>query len=437
MPKTPKKKNKTTRPYKRRRSKGSRTGRIFALTFGFIVLISLSLYGFYYLKNNTSSDPGGPSASQISGLIGDADDNIAGAFFDLGISLKDVKSKKVYKKEKEGVSWEYKEIRVGVPQGPSEEELKSVFSKYLSKTPALQQKFGSAGNSLTAEIKINDYDTHRITFAFPAQKPAPEKIVKDGAIPEPKSADVGETPDSSKVLPYSTSIRPKVVIIVDDIGVNKKQIDALLELPGPVTFAVLPNLSYSDYAAEMARNEGWEVILHLPMEPKESSGYVAADAGESVLLVGVSKKDILAKLNENLSSVPYVRGVNNHMGSKFMQSEELMKLVLKEIKGKGLFFVDSMTSSDSVGYETAAKMGMKTTKRDLFLDDSSKGSGYVKSQIEKLVKISEKKGYAIGICHPYPDTIKALSEMLPQIKNKVELTTVSNILDDRREVSER
>lgn len=441
MPKKPKKNTKTRRPYKRKRRKGGRTGRIFALTFGFIILISLSLYGIYYFKNNISIDPGGsstPEIAQINDIIADVDANIASAFFDLDISLKDIKSKNVYKKEKGGVSWEYKRISVGVPPGASEREVKSLFNKYLSRTPALEQKFSSSGNTLTADIKINNYDTHRIRFEFPRHKPeAPQKIVEGKQSTETKRADIDKAPNRSDGLPYGASIRPKVVIIIDDIGVNKNQVDSLLKLDEPVTLAVLPNLPYSDYAAEMAMKKGWDVILHLPMEPKESSGYLAADAGESVLLTGLPKKDILTKLDENLSSVPYVRGVNNHMGSKFMQSEELMELVLNELKGRGMFFVDSMTSSDSMGYETATKLGVKTAKRDLFLDNSSEGTGYVKSQIEKLVQISEKKGYAIGICHPYPATVKALSEVLPQIKNRVELTTVSKVIGDKRELSER
>lgn len=235
----------------------------------------------------------------------------------------------------------------------------------------------------------------------------------------------------------SAVFEPKVAIIVDDIGMSKGPIDKLIELPAPVTLAVLPNLPYSRYAAEAARNKGLDVMLHLPMEPMESSGYTGSDAGEDALLVGLPKEAVLAKLDENLSSVPYIKGVNNHMGSKFMENQELMDMVLEEIDGRGLFFIDSLTSSGTVGYKTALKMGMKTGKRDVFLDDSSKDAAYVKSQIEKLVGIAEKNGYAVGICHPYPGTVEALTEMMPQIDGRVDIVPVSSILTGGSEVSER
>lgn len=235
----------------------------------------------------------------------------------------------------------------------------------------------------------------------------------------------------------SAGFEPKIAIIVDDIGMSKGPIDKLVGLPAPVTLAVLPNLPYSRYAAESARNRGLDVMLHLPMEPMESSGYTGADAGEDALLVGQTKEAVRAVLDKNLSSVPYIKGVNNHMGSKFMENQELMDMVLEEIDGRGLFFIDSMTSSGSVGYKTALAIGMKTGKRDVFLDDPSKDAAYVKSQMEKLVGIAEKNGYAVGICHPYPATVQALTEMMPQLENRVNIVPVSGILTGVSAVSER
>ena len=111
----------------------------------------------------------------------------------------------------------------------------------------------------------------------------------------------------------SANGKPKIAIIIDDIGLDKNQIDRLLDISVPLNFAILPDLPYSNYAAKMANDKGWEVILHLPMEPKETSGYFAEDAGENALLVGLPKSEILDRLKYNLSSVPYVKGVNNHM----------------------------------------------------------------------------------------------------------------------------
>jgi polysaccharide deacetylase 2 family uncharacterized protein YibQ len=253
-----------------------------------------------------------------------------------------------------------------------------------------------------------------------APKRADEKPAQKAESPKPT-----ESPTDKKAAAPDGQ-RPRVAIIVDDIGQHKEPIDRLLELKGPITFAT-----------EKAHARGWDVILHLPMEPMESSGYTGQDAGEDALLVGQSKEAILARLDTNLSSFPYIEGVNNHMGSKFMENDELMELVLERINSKGLYFVDSMTTAKSVGYEKAAGLGMKTVKRDVFLDLSSKGPDYVKSQLKKLVEISGKKGAAVGICHPYDATIEALTEYMPVLEGEIELSNASDVVSSGREVSGR
>jgi polysaccharide deacetylase 2 family uncharacterized protein YibQ len=145
--------------------------------------------------------------------------------------------------------------------------------------------------------------------------------------------------------------------------------------------------------------------------------------------MGLPKDKILDKLEKNLSSIPYIKGVNNHMGSKFTENTELMELVLEKIKSKGLFFVDSRTSETTVGFKIAKKLGIKTAERDIFLDEGSQRSDYIRSQIEKLINVSKEKGYAIGICHPYPDTVKVLSEVIPDIQKEVEIIPVSGVVN--------
>ncbi|MGD9652604.1 MAG: divergent polysaccharide deacetylase family protein [Candidatus Dadabacteria bacterium] len=272
------------------------------------------------------------------------------------------------------------------------------------------------------------------------KKPGDKPAVKADApkpTPEPKPGGEKKAESKDKKAALHGGIKPRVAIIVDDIGQHKEPIDKLLALEGPLTFAILPNLPYSTYAAEKAHAKGWDVILHLPMEPMESSGYTGQDAGEDALLVGQTKEAIIAQLDKNLAAFPYVEGVNNHMGSKFMENDELMELVLERINSKGLYFVDSLTTAKSVGYKKASSLGMRTVKRDVFLDLSSKGPDYVKSQLDKLVKISEKNGHAVGICHPYNATIEALAEYMPALESEVEMSNASDVVSRRKEVSER
>jgi hypothetical protein len=327
-------------------------------------------------------------------------------------------------------------------------EIKSVFKKSFPAGKSYELTFKGSGGALTAELRTSGFRTHVIKFEPPSQKAPPAKVVKEKEGGTGKEREGGEIeparepgkpaePVGKSAGTESGAFKPKVAIIVDDIGMSKEPVDKLIQLPVPVTLAILPNLPYSEYAAEAAGKRGWDVMLHLPMEPMESSGYMGPDAGEDALLVGLPKEAVLAKLNKNISSVPNIIGVNNHMGSKFMENQELVEVVLEEIKRRGLFFVDSLTSAGSVGYKTALDLGVKTGKRDVFLDNSSKDPAYVKSQIEKLVEIAGKNGYAVGICHPYPSTVEALKEMMPEIGGRVDVVPVSSVLTRGSEISER
>ena len=432
-----------------RRKKDARVTRIVVFTIGFIVLLFFGLYGINYLKENASSDLEGRrlSVSEMDNLIKEVDNGLTGAFFNAGISSKNIKSRKVYDKEFENLTWEYKDISISPEKGVNSEKVKkSLKDSILSKLP-VKHEYKASQNSLAVYIRINDVTTHKLQFGFDKKKPAQaktenkksNKVVKkedSKKLEDDIAKSLKETKSSvSKKETLNTGLpKPKIVIIVDDLGQEKKPIDDLLKIPAPITFAVLPNLPYSNYAAEKADKKGWDVILHMPMEPKESSGYTGVDAGSEVLLVGLPKDAILTKLNESLSSVPNVKGVNNHMGSKFMENDELTELILQDLKRKGLLFVDSKTSSGSKGYETGLKLGMKTAQRDIFLDNSSKDSTYVKKQLEKLIDISKRNGSAIGICHPYPSTVKALSEMIPKIENEVEVVSISNIVDNGNKI---
>ena len=430
----PTKKNTSRKPRRTRRKKSAKLTRIALFTLGFLIVLFIGVYGLHLAKDKASGP--GISQSELNDAIESTDSNLRGAYFDMGISSEHLRSQKPQNKSKDNISWEFKEIVIQAPQKLSQKEVKETLGESFSKVPGLEGEFKEGASSITAILTINDIETHRIKFNF---KPPPgkQKIVKKESEETTKETKKVEDQDkkSAKLEEHiqeykqSATVKPKVVIIVDDIGMSKSSIDKLLQIQAPLTIAVLPNLPHSEYAANEAHKKGREVMLHLPMEPKESSGYTAVDAGEDALIVGLPKSEIQRRIDKNLSSIPHIQGVNNHMGSKFMESEELLELVMKEIKAKDLYFVDSMTSGASMGSEAASKYGVRSAERDIFLDDASKGSAYVKSQLKHLVKVSQKKGYAIGICHPYPGTVKALSEMIPQMQEEVEIASMSTLLD--------
>jgi uncharacterized protein len=422
------------RGFKRlKRKDGTKTSRVFILTVGFIVFLGISLYGLLYVKKKISEEiPTKRPSSSGSVNLKEVDTYVMSALFNLGVTIGDIESKKVYIRKKGEFTWEFKDIEIHLPEGITEKRVKLTLTEALSR-PDISWELKKNGNSLISKVEVNGLPTHNLRFDLHERKP--EK--KEGKI-EGKNPSASK--EQAKLLEEKPDIReperrifnkekPKVVIIVDDLGLNKEPIDRLLEIPASLSFAVLPNLPYSQYAARMAYKKGRDVILHLPMEPMDSSGYTGADAGDGVLLVGLSKDKILSKLEKDLASVPYINGVSNHMGSKFTENGELMELILERIKSKGLFFVDSKTSPRTTGFQIAKKLGMKTAERDVFLDEGSQGASYVRSQIERLINVSKRKGYAIGICHPYPDTVKVLTQMIPEVEKEVEIIPISGVVN--------
>jgi len=233
------------------------------------------------------------------------------------------------------------------------------------------------------------------------------------------------TPTAADKIAEKKPRRPGVILIIDDLGYNKESIDRILRIKQPLNLAVLPHLPHSQYAARAAYRGGKDVILHLPMEPKYSSGYTADDAGEGVLLLGFSMDQMREELRRNIMAVPNIVGVNNHMGSKFMENEEPVKMLMRELKARNLYFVDSLTTPDSRGYSVAKRLGVKVLKRDIFIDQNEQGKEYTMEQLDRLVRIAEKNGIAVGIGHPYPQTIDALAEYMPKIEKKVEFVKIS------------
>lgn len=220
--------------------------------------------------------------------------------------------------------------------------------------------------------------------------------------------------------------RYSIAIVVDDLGLDNKAAEELLRLDVPLTFSILPLRPFSRRIAQRAHAEGREVILHLPLEPK---GYPLKDSGNGTLFVSMGEKELLRQLREDLEAVPYIKGVSNHMGSRFMEHGEKVRLVLRELKRKNLFFLDSLTTPKSKGFRIAQELGLKTGKRRLFLDNEIEVKD-IKIQLARLIRIARARGKAIGICHPYPSTITALKEMIPKFQAEgVAIVPLSQILD--------
>jgi len=197
-------------------------------------------------------------------------------------------------------------------------------------------------------------------------------------------------------------------------------------LPAKMSFAVMPGLPQSRKIAMLARQNGSELLLHLPMEPINRNG---KRAPIGTLRSDMTPMQFMATLSEDIESVPGARGVNNHEGSALTENKEAMKFLMAELKTRDLFFVDSRTNPKSVAYSTARDFGLKAAKRDVFLDNEIDNPEYIRERLEELLRIAKKNGSAIAIGHPHPVTIGELRKWLPTVEEQnVEIVPVSALL---------
>lgn len=233
-----------------------------------------------------------------------------------------------------------------------------------------------------------------------------------------------------------SSTLPLVSIIIDDLGNERLAGIAALELPGSVSYAFLPGTPYARVLAELAHRLEREVLLHVPMEPADGR-----PLGPGGLLHSMDQASVVKSLLHSLHAVPHIAGVSNHMGSLLTARAHSMRWIMDTIRDFGdLYFVDSRTTPSSVAQAVALERGLRTIARDVFLDDD-RSPDAILAQFHHLIAHAKKRGSALGIGHPYPETLEILGAILPQIEELgVRLVPVSTLVErrtrwQRREVS--
>tara|TARA_X000000368_G_scaffold192122_1_gene151494 strand:+ start:242 stop:1093 length:852 start_codon:yes stop_codon:yes gene_type:complete len=217
-----------------------------------------------------------------------------------------------------------------------------------------------------------------------------------------------------------------IVLVIDDFGYRNDSIsDGFLELPVPITCAVLPGHNQSSRFAKKAINAGKEVIVHMPMQ----SAIASSGEDEFKLKIGMTSEEIEWRLNEALNEIPEAVGINNHQGSKATTDGKVMAVVASVLKNKNKFFLDSRTSSKTVGENTMRSAGVPTARRHIFLDNDLSIEN-ISKQLDKLVTVAEKKGLAIGIGHVKGNTLKVLEEKIPAlVEQGFEFKFLSQVVD--------
>lgn len=253
------------------------------------------------------------------------------------------------------------------------------------------------GSKLLFVVGSGKYDTHRLEFTKAAA--APEK---------------------------PTRTRPRLALVIDDLGYARNGVvKDILSMDLPLTISVLPGLQHSTYALRRAQEAGKCTILHLPMEPEEEHG---SDTDE--VRTDMDDAAIEAVVERYVRSLPGIKGVNNHQGSRATADRRVMEAVLRVLEEHGLFFLDSLTSSKSVAYNTAKDMGVPAARNYAFLDDDTEDPEVIADNLRRLVAVAKKQGTAVGIGHPRRSTLQALKDNEAYLKRAgVDLVYLTDIVE--------
>ncbi|TQV89208.1 divergent polysaccharide deacetylase family protein [Aliikangiella coralliicola] len=237
----------------------------------------------------------------------------------------------------------------------------------------------------------------------------------------------------SNSIGIPTQQKPKISIVVDDLGDNSVIARQMVALPATLTMAILPHTPHAKKISELANQRGHEVIMHLPMEAETRPDLLGPGALFSNMAVSEFKNTFLT----NAGSIPNLVGFNNHMGSLLTQDPEKMAWLMILAKQKNWYFLDSKTSEASIAENVAEKLGLPTIGRDIFLDHHTNEKGeeltnILKDRLERAKRIAQFRGKVVIICHPYPETLAFLQQVLPSLVNEFELTSVSRLLNKEK-----
>ncbi|MFZ5775731.1 MAG: divergent polysaccharide deacetylase family protein [Thermodesulfobacteriota bacterium] len=255
---------------------------------------------------------------------------------------------------------------------------------------------------------------------LPGQEP-PLPMPRERDLPSDPPAE--NSPAQDVGPPAEHAGKPRLAIVVDDMGLRDEAGKEMLALDLVLSFSFLPFSPFGEAQQKTARGKGRDILLHLPLEPKDRKW----DPGPGTLLASMDATTIQSRFTEALNSVPGAVGVNNHMGSRFTADRVAMEQLLAVLKQKQLFFLDSLTTPESVGPRLATAMGIPFAKRTVFLDNQQDQAA-IASQIGVLIERAKSEGEAIGICHPHPATIAALRDQGDRLRDQTVLVGVSRLV---------
>ncbi|MFA5040609.1 MAG: divergent polysaccharide deacetylase family protein [Bdellovibrionales bacterium] len=257
----------------------------------------------------------------------------------------------------------------------------------------------------------------------PPQPSGGEEQIPLGLLPQNGTILVPVTPEAP-VAPSPSGKTVRIAIVIDDLGPELKSGERAIALPSAITLSYLPFAVRAREQAKEARDNGHEILLHLPMEPLGHE-----HPGRGALMVDLPMSELRARLETALSSLTGYDGVNNHMGSKFTTYKEGMELVIDDLMERRLFFLDSRTNTQTVAIKVARQKGLPSLSRDVFLDDDPSPEA-IRKQLEATERVAHRNGFAVAIGHPHTTTMDVLEAWAAEAPSRgIELVPLNKLVE--------
>lgn len=368
-----------------------------------IILLCLIILGLFLLYFNYT-DKSSPLlfeetyavSSELKEIIGQVDYAIYESLFQKGVPERDISFSKVIPRHQEGYDWDFTELLINLPGVNDVILLEDVIYSRLSELgpPIKVEKKKISDSERVCNVYAHGLYTHKIRLINKGQ----EKRYQEGP--------------------------PKIAIVIDDMGYDLDLATAFMDLDLPLSLSVLPLAPRTADIVYEANRRGTELLLHLPMEPKD---YPDLDPGPGTVLTNMDERGIRKTINNDIDQIPGIRGVNHHMGSRFTERPDKMKIVLRELKRRNLFYLDSRTTNLTVAYDLAKDMGVPAAKKDVFLDNDL-SSKSIRFEMERLLGIARYSGIAIGIGHPHKETLDILKDYEGILRTEFKVVPVSELV---------
>ena len=258
-----------------------------------------------------------------------------------------------------------------------------------------------------------------------------------GALPGERSASRGSeagsvqrpAPENKETAGSRRKERPRprarIAVVIDDVGYNMEDLQPFLDFPGPLTLSVLPNLRYSEESARRVVGAGKELLLHMPMEAENGN-----DPGPGAILTSQEDEEIRRLLQAGFSQVPQAAGMNNHMGSRATADPRVMNIVMDYLQASGRYFLDSRTTTETLGPRIAGAHEVPYLERDIFLDNEPQAEE-IRRAVESGVQAAGNDGSAILIGHVRnPQIVEVIEDLLGELDRAgVQMVFLSELLE--------